>query len=789
MKRLISVLFTLVLVLGVSLLTAMPAMAGNPTAALTTPGAGIDSIPGAPAGSGTEAGVHSIVVTDATASTLTGTDAESDTAADTMANSLTGDETLSVTIAGEAIMTAVLAAAITDTTPLATVATDIQNKINAKTTVADVTVTVAGASNAKYFVITVNVAGVNNSITTQVAGTNGGETETGLGGVAPVAGTDANAVDTFTAATGSNGLWVAANPGSTKTITHTTAAGTASTLAGLEALVEVANAFINGITLTASVALTAGTAGVTVTEGAAGYLTVTGNATMTAGTTNQLTVTAYDDAGNLATAYAGAKDLTFSGPSASPDGNTPTVEGTNIGVATSVNFTAGVSDAGLATLIAYKAETPAVHVEDPAAVIDSTGDAAWDLDLTVNPAAIDHYSVSAITSPRTVGVAFNVTIQAQDQYNNNITTGGDAAENINITLGKADAGATPTSTTTAGGTVTVSMTMTVAQTGQSITFTGATSTKTGTSNNFDVIPPPIGGVEEGPPAVVTIPGVGSIDLGPYLDAEGRTTVEIILSSTDGLFTVMIPLGTSVLDAEGNLLDHIEVIVLSTPPPPPGYVLVGPAYDCLPDGAIFEPAIILTFTYDPADIPDGVSEEDLAVAYWDGDKWVALPTTVDTAANTASAEVAHFTPFAILAGIGLPAFSASDLSITPAEVDIGGEVTISLLVANTGDLAGSYEVTLKIDNVVLAIKDVIVGAGASEEVTFTIVEKEAGSYKVEVNGLVGEFTVEAPAPGASPPPAPAPPAESPINWAMLWCIVGGVVVVGLIIFFLVRRRAY
>ena len=59
-------------------------------------------------------------------------------------------------------------------------------------------------------------------------------------------------------------------------------------------------------------------------------------------------------------------------------------------------------------------------------------------------------------------------------------------------------------------------------------------------------------------------------------------------------------------------------------------------------------------------------------------------------------------------VGKPAaFVASDLSITPARVGIGKEVTISALVTNTGDLSGSYKVTLKVDNVIIATKAFVI----------------------------------------------------------------------------------
>jgi len=70
---------------------------------------------------------------------------------------------------------------------------------------------------------------------------------------------------------------------------------------------------------------------------------------------------------------------------------------------------------------------------------------------------------------------------------------------------------------------------------------------------------------------------------------------------------------------------------------------------------------------------------------------------------------------------------------------------------------------------------------------------AGTYSVDVNGVTGSFTVKAavpvpvPAPAPAPAPVPTPPAE--INWPIIWGVIAGVVVLGLIIFLLARRRRY
>lgn len=102
------------------------------------------------------------------------------------------------------------------------------------------------------------------------------------------------------------------------------------------------------------------------------------------------------------------------------------------------------------------------------------------------------------------------------------------------------------------------------------------------------------------------------------------------------------------------------------------------------------------------------------------------------------------------------FTISALNISPTEVDIGKSVTISVLVTNTGGLTASYEVTLKVANVVVATKDVTLAGGASQTITFTTAKDVAGTYTVNVSGLSGTFTVKtAPTSAPAPTPAPAP----------------------------------
>ncbi|MBA7558398.1 hypothetical protein ES708_00001 [subsurface metagenome] len=136
-----------------------------------------------------------------------------------------------------------------------------------------------------------------------------------------------------------------------------------------------------------------------------------------------------------------------------------------------------------------------------------------------------------------------------------------------------------------------------------------------------------------------------------------------------------------------------------------------------------------------------------------------------------------------------AFSSSDLSIVPSEVDIGEGVTISIAITNIGDLAGSYALMLRIDGVAEEIKKITLDAGASEEVVFTTAEDVAGSYSVEVDGLKSSFTVkEKPALPTAPPPEEAPPeAKPPVPWPLIGGIFGGAILIAAVVIYWLWRR--
>ncbi len=136
----------------------------------------------------------------------------------------------------------------------------------------------------------------------------------------------------------------------------------------------------------------------------------------------------------------------------------------------------------------------------------------------------------------------------------------------------------------------------------------------------------------------------------------------------------------------------------------------------------------------------------------------------------------------------PSFAISDLSVAPSEVKLADQVTISVVVTNAGGSGGSYTVVLQINGAEEARKEVTLGAGKSETVTFIISKDTEGSYTVNIDGNLGQFTVI-----VSPPPTPTPtealPVQPPTNWWLIGGIIAGCIVVaaGLLVYFFVWRK--
>ena len=86
------------------------------------------------------------------------------------------------------------------------------------------------------------------------------------------------------------------------------------------------------------------------------------------------------------------------------------------------------------------------------------------------------------------------------------------------------------------------------------------------------------------------------------------------------------------------------------------------------------------------------------------------------------------------------FQVSNLTVTPSEAEIGGEVVVSVDVANIGGSQGSTNVVLNINGVQEETKSVTIVPNQSEVITFNIAGQLPGTYTIDIGDLSGIFSV-------------------------------------------------
>ena len=215
------------------------------------------------------------------------------------------------------------------------------------------------------------------------------------------------------------------------------------------------------ITATDATATISGTGGaVTVTPAAASKLLVsTAPSSLSAGSTTSVTITAEDQYNNVVTGFGDSVTLSDN------------LAGASFSAVSFTNGTATVT----ATL--DKAGTQTLTASDSTATIAGTSGP-----VTVTPAAASKLLVATVPSALSAGSTTNISITAEDQYNNVVTGFSDS-----VTLSDSLTGASFGSVSFSGGTATVTGTLDKAGT-QTITASDSAATISGTGGAVTVTP-------------------------------------------------------------------------------------------------------------------------------------------------------------------------------------------------------------------------------------------------------------------------------------------------------------
>ena len=140
-------------------------------------------------------------------------------------------------------------------------------------------------------------------------------------------------------------------------------------------------------------------------------------------------------------------------------------------------------------------------------------------------------------------------------------------------------------------------------------------------------------------------------MGSIVDTSGVFETSANVASSDSNAAVSIDAGTTALTSASLPLSTITVTPLTTlPAPPAGSNIIGIGYEFGPNGATFSTPVHITIKYDPADIPAGISETNLVLAFYNTatNQWDTISGgVVDAVAHTITVPVSHFTLFSVM----------------------------------------------------------------------------------------------------------------------------------------------
>jgi hypothetical protein len=153
---------------------------------------------------------------------------------------------------------------------------------------------------------------------------------------------------------------------------------------------------------------------------------------------------------------------------------------------------------------------------------------------------------------------------------------------------------------------------------------------------------------------------------------------VTVRTDDEIGAVTIPEGTTALDADGNPLGEVtcaQVASAEVPPAPPG-TTVAIALSCGPAGATFDPPAVLTYTLSEeewAKIGEGTT---LSVMWYNPEsgEWQEIAATVDPATRTITAEVEHFSIYALVWTVPETVIAEAEGTGTPVGEQVPGTGT-------------------------------------------------------------------------------------------------------------------
>jgi hypothetical protein len=326
-------------------------------------------------------------------------------------------------------------------------------------------------------------------------------------------------------------------------------------------------------------------------------------------------------------------------------------------------------------------------------------------------------------------------------------------------------------------------------------------------NNAPIISGGFSGILGGGESSGAASGPGVTSLIPYTSYDGHFNLVAVVKSDDSKVSLTIDRGVLASSKDNYPLKSIKIVPIDSPlSAPEGYQIIGSTYDCTPEGAIFSPAIHLTFCYDPSILPANISPDNLSLAVYNPSTsaWEIISSIASTTDSNVTGNTEHFSIYTILGKETLPvapttlpapapaSFTISNISVTPGSCLPDETVTVSSLVGNIGGSEGNYTVTLKLNGSTVENKQLLLSPGEKKTVDFAIKQQTVGKYTVDVNGLSSIFTVSQPQNTSTPvvnqqTPTPNTSLKRELNGTIILVVIGGIVIITMIIAFAAARK--
>jgi hypothetical protein len=249
-----------------------------------------------------------------------------------------------------------------------------------------------------------------------------------------------------------------------------------------------------------------------------------------------------------------------------------------------------------------------------------------------------------------------------------------------------------------------------------------------------------------------------------VSSSGILELSARLQSSDSRLILDINPGTRLLNSSGSVLTALGLTSLTAPAAPAPDQTILLAYTLTPNGARVDPFLNLTMAFNASALPAGVATQDLYLAYYDGALWQKLNTTFNPDYGTFTAQISHFSDFALIARVVPAAPAASPLATSTT----GAAATPSTPPATASAIpTGTVTATLKPSTTAVTTAPTAVNPPAATTATpLAALPQSSHLTGVETTGRS--------------------PSQSSFPWTIIIVIAAGLVVV-LVIVLLLRGR--